>query len=377
MDPVVYGGVPYSAEALDPMAPVAVGGLLPPGAETAAPVTPYQPGLESAMPAVSSPARALGQRERQAAWGLALAAVGGIALLVAVGVAYVIVAEHLSPKDNALADNQTEPATQVPAPTTRSDRSTIAEPSPSSESTTTSAPKPAPMRELAPALVPPADSVPSPSPPVPAPVAPPAPSPSAAPPSAPMPMITPDEVQALIKALDAAKTALAEQNFKKADLELTKAESLAKLPKHKEAVARLKEVGGYVNQFRQAVAGAVKEMQAGESFKVGTSTHVAFVEGSSDKVTLRLPGMNKTYAFNDMPPGLAVAIAEFKLAASDPMSRVVKGAYLLVHKRADSETQAKAKSLWQEAQLMGANILHLMPFLNDNYADLLKDVPAE
>jgi predicted xylose isomerase-like sugar epimerase len=54
---------------------------------------------------------------------------------------------------------------------------------------------------------------------------------------------------------------------------------------------------------------------------------------------------------------------------------VVKGAYLLVHKRADSETHEKARSLWNDAQAAGANISHLMPFLSDSYSDFLKDVP--
>jgi len=117
-------------------------------------------------------------------------------------------------------------------------------------------------------------------------------------------------------------------------------------------------------------------MKGGETFKVGNSTQVAFVEGFSDKVILRIAGMNRTYPFNDTPPGLAVAIADFKLPQSSPASRVVKGAYLILHKRADSETQEKGQALWQEAQAAGANVGHLMPFLTDDYADFLKDAAA-
>jgi hypothetical protein len=131
-----------------------------------------------------------------------------------------------------------------------------------------------------------------------------------------------------------------------------------------------------VKQFRDAIVAAVKGMQAGETFKVGNSTQVSFVEGLHDKVILRIAGMNRTYPFNDMPPGLALAIADFKLPASNPMSRVVKGAYLLLHKRADSETQEKGRALWQDAQAAGANIAHLMPFLTDHYADFSKDVAS-
>jgi hypothetical protein len=196
--------------------------------------------------------------------------------------------------------------------------------------------------------------------------APPVPAPEA-------PTVTRGEVQELVKALDMAKNALSEQNFQIADAQLARAESLARLPKHQAAAARLREVGGYVKQFHQAIAAAVQEMQAAETFKVGNSTQVSFVEGGADKVILRIAGMNRTYRFSDLPPGLALVIADFKLPAGDPASRVVKGAYLLVHKRADSETQDKAKTLWQEARSLGADISHLMPFLTDSYAELLND----
>ena len=99
---------------------------------------------------------------------------------------------------------------------------------------------------------------------------------------------------------------------------MARAESLAKLPKHQEAVARLKQVAGYVKQFREAVAAAVAQFEAGTVFMVGSSTQVAVVEGFPDRVILRIAGMNKVYPFRDMPPGLAVAIADQKLDGSRP-----------------------------------------------------------
>ena len=190
-------------------------------------------------------------------------------------------------------------------------------------------------------------------------------------------MVTRAEVTALIKALTTVKEALGEQNFEEADQQLARAETLAKLPKHQEAVARLRQVAGYVKQFRDAVAAAVAQFEAGSVFMVGTSTQVAVVEGFPDRVILRIAGMNKVYPFRDMPPGLAVAIADKKLDGTDPVSRVVKGAYLLVHKRADSESHDKAKTWWKEAQDGGVDMSQLMPFLTENYDDFLKDAGDE
>jgi hypothetical protein len=375
-DPVAYGGGPYSPAALDPKAPIAVDGLLPPGASADTAVASYQPATQPVVSTAPSAALVASQRERQTRRGLMLAAAGGIVLLAAVAVTYILVSKQMRPSSKVLAEHDVEPSDVPVTPKTSPDASTVTKTSPQPQPLTPSPTTPAPMPDLTPTLVAPVDSTPS--PPTPSPVTPPAPSPapSPPPPTVPTPNVTRAEVQALIKALDAAKAALAEQNFKVADAQLGKAESLAKLPKHKDAVARLKEVSGYVKQFREAIVAAAQGMQAGETFKVGNSTQVAFVEATADKVVLRIAGMNRPYPYNDMPPGLALVIADFKLAGSDPMTRVVKGAYLLVHKRADSETQSKAKSLWQDAQAAGANIAHLTPFLAENYADLVKDVPA-
>jgi hypothetical protein len=184
------------------------------------------------------------------------------------------------------------------------------------------------------------------------------------------------KLQALVQALETAKTALGKQDFVVAGEQLRRAESLADSPKHRAAVARLAEIAGYAKQFRAAVAAAVQSMQAAETFKVASGTEVAFVEGFPDMVTLRILGRNSTYPFHDLPPALALAIADRKLPAGNPRSAVVKGAYLAVHKQDDSRVQSKAKEFWEEAEAGGLKSAHLMPFFTDNYADFLK-VAAE
>jgi hypothetical protein len=114
-------------------------------------------------------------------------------------------------------------------------------------------------------------------------------------------------------------------------------------------------------------------MKAGESFKVGASTQVSFVEADTQRVILRIAGMNKTYKLNDLPPGLALALIDFKLPPSDAQSKLLKGAYLAVHKRSDTETQAKARQLWEEAATAGQDTSHLLRLLSEKHADLLKD----
>jgi hypothetical protein len=192
--------------------------------------------------------------------------------------------------------------------------------------------------------------------------------------SEPVSKLTRSQIEPLVKSLQAARAAIVLQDFRAADSQLTKAASLAQSKSCQDMASRLKQVSNYVKQFRAALAAAVADMHGAETFQVG-STQVSFVEAKPDAVILRTAGKNETYRFNDMPPGLAVVIADRKLAANDPMSRVIKGAYLLVSKRADSQTRAKAEALWNEAQAGGATVSHLLPFLNDDYATLLASAP--
>jgi len=208
--------------------------------------------------------------------------------------------------------------------------------------------------------------LPNPTPPVPVTVTPPIPTP----PVPVTPVIdkpTREQLIALGKALTNAKAALSEQNFTEADRSLADAEKLAKLPEHQAKVGRLKVVGQYVRQFRHAIEEAVKTMEAASSFKVGSSTQVGVVETFPNKIIIRSAGVNKTYLFEDLPPGLAVAIANMKLDMGDPVSKVVTGAYIVVDKRSDSEDLGKAKTMWDEARAAGIDIGDLPLVLTDHY----------
>lgn len=227
---------------------------------------------------------------------------------------------------------------------------------PAAPETTTPAPMPT-AEPMTPAPTP----MPEPMPPAPT------PSPMPEPMPTPTPEMTPADLAALGKALTLGKAAVTEQNFEEADQYISEAGNLAKTDEHRKMVARLKEIANYVKQFRQAVVLAATEMEAGEAFKVGTSTLVALVEATPDKIIVRHTGQNKSYSYADLPPGLAAAISDFKLDASDPVSRVVKGSFYAVAKGDQAALHEKAETWWKEAQLGGVDVAHLMPFLTDNY----------
>jgi hypothetical protein len=300
---------------------------------------------------------------RRSPVGLLVVAICCGVLLAGAVIGFVVIANHRAP---ASPDFEQVPD-EMAGLSLESSNPTIDEPptpiAPRAQSTPFPQPPEVPLRSSA------VSSVPSPAPPEPAPQ--PAPMPEQP------PKVTRAEIEALIKSLEAAKAALGEQNFAVAEQQLAKAKSIAKLPKHAEAVGRLQEAGVLVKQFRQAIAAAVMGLEPGESFQVGSSTQVAFVSGSAEEVTLRIAGSNRRFPLNDLPPRLALELSEFKLDAKSPQGRVVQGAYLLFHKQTDAELKQnereRARALWEEALDAGADIERLMPLLTEDYAAIIKD----
>jgi hypothetical protein len=160
-----------------------------------------------------------------------------------------------------------------------------------------------------------------------------------------------------------ARGLLSEAKLAAAEEKIAQALQQAASDGEQAAANRYREAAAYVRRFHDALAAAVGKMQAGETFRVGGTTEVAFVEGGTDRVVLRVSGMNSTYFFADMPPGLALAIVDRALSPFDPGSRVVKGAYLAFHKQADVKVRDKAQALWEEAAAEGAEVEHLLPLL--------------
>lgn len=383
---------------------VSVGSAVPRGTAVAAPSSSKSsgsagwddPGSSVSRSSSTTAAVMAANREKRSSQTMLLAGAAGGAILLACVAVYVVMNSQSQPTPIAAAQPRANSnGTGEPQPIPRSVESTIPaarppkvkpKPAPPVEP----APNPEPMPEPTPEPVPPAPMptpepapmptpTPAPEPPVPTPTpSPPPPTPTPTPtPEPATPQITKQEAIDLGKALTTAKIALGEQNFEEADKQLAAAEPLAKLPEHKAKLARLKEVAEYVKQFRRAIEESVAGLEAGATIKVGSSTMIVVVETFPDKIVVRSLGQNKTYPFQDLPLGLAVAIADMKLDPAAPENRVIKGSYLALDKRGDSVALDKAKSYWEEAQLSGVDTSHLLPFLSDKYDSLDKDIPEE
>ena len=187
------------------------------------------------------------------------------------------------------------------------------------------------------------------------------------PPQPPAPEPTPEQLEELGAALMSARDSLTQRNFERVAAELQKAEALPQRPQDRAKVNRLQQLANHVREFRQAVDDALAGFEAGETVQVGNSTVVNIVEVSPDTLVIRLLGMNRRYSLQELPPGLAIAIARHELPADSPHTKVLEGAYLATLPTTDAEDLAQVRAWWQEAASADPTVQSLMAVLDDSY----------
>lgn len=346
--------------------------MTPAAAQQSDPFTAASPVQVEPRPAMSSPpARTRGDKGPL----VLLLGVGG-SLLVLAGLIYYgwskLKKEVVTVVENpAIVAPQPKPG-ELPAtkPDLANDKPTVTpgpvpmpEPVAPTSKEVTPAPEPVPDPEMKPETVKPEAPTPKPEP---------GPEPSP-PPTPPDPKPTAEELVSLTQYMKEAKASLAEMDFDQAEVKLASAEMIARLPEHRAKVERLKEVSSLARQFHAAIGRTMQGLQVGDEIRISNSTQAVVVESSPTELKIRLNAQNQTHSLDKMPLGLGLKLGEQSLDQGDPTTRVLKGAYVFIHPRGDI---SKAKTWWEEAQLSGRDLAHLLPVLADKY-DFEKDLPND
>jgi hypothetical protein len=215
--------------------------------------------------------------------------------------------------------------------------------------------KPEPVKPEPPKPEPPKPEPPKPEPPKPEP--------------RPEAKLTPAELAALSKAMTTARDALSERNLEEFETQYKIANQLARSEDQRAKVNRLMVLGDYVKQFNRQLKSllADENFDAGAELKIGKSTMVNVVERTPTTLVIRVAGVNKSYNISSLPDGLAMALMDKRLDASDPVRHLVKGAYLATAKVPTDETKQRAKELFEQATREGADAGDLALVLTDTY----------
>jgi hypothetical protein len=194
----------------------------------------------------------------------------------------------------------------------------------------------------------------------------PTPAPATPAPPEDLPQPTPEELTKLGLAMQKARAAIGDHNFDRAEAFISAASEFPRLPEHQAMLDRLKILSESVGQYRKAIQESLGKLEAGSSFKVGEA-NVGVVETGPDKVILRVSGRNHQYSLQELPPALAAALAAQTLAADDPNTLTLKGAFVMASPRATEEELQKAKEFLEKASDSVDAAKELLLLFQDRY----------
>ena len=172
------------------------------------------------------------------------------------------------------------------------------------------------------------------------------------------PPVDPAQKARFIAELASARKALGERNTPAAKQHIEAAVRLAASGEQKELAAGIQALPKYVDGFWEAVREGLKGLEEAGELKVG-NTFVSIVEVSKGRLTIRANGQNRRYPLDELPAGLAVAIAN-RWFDDRPDNKVYVGAFYFVDPRTDV---AEAKRLWEEAAGAGVDVKRLLALL--------------
>ena len=206
-----------------------------------------------------------------------------------------------------------------------------------------------------------------------------APPATAPPATAPVPVPTPDPPAADATLTDAEKSTwsksmkevlktLGMQDFKAAKVQLTAAESLAKTQLQRDQLKRLTSVAKLTEEFYGFLVDAINGLGAAETFKVGSSLEVAFVEGSAQAISVKIRGKVQTFALTELQIGLAMGLVDLKMDTEHPNSLARKAAFTLVHPKTNASALNTARGQMAAAAAAGAVDADLRTVFDEDYS---------
>ena len=101
--------------------------------------------------------------------------------------------------------------------------------------------------------------------------------------------------------------------------------------------------------FWEQVVKSANQIPAGQELQVGGKL-IGFVEGTEQFVIVRVGGQNRQYDYANLPPGLAMTIAEQGAKEDVPTYRLQKAAFYAVYQELDPTYGEKAKKFALESE---------------------------
>ena len=130
--------------------------------------------------------------------------------------------------------------------------------------------------------------------------------------------------------------------------------------------ARLDQLGQLYEIFIKSMGEAKLKLGSAQVITVGKNT-LSIVEVGSSELTVRIQGKNVKYAWDRLPPGIAIAMADLTLSTQSPTDIAARAAYFSLSPSRNELTEKKTKE-WFEKSVGKGNIREDLPqALTDTY----------
>ncbi len=163
------------------------------------------------------------------------------------------------------------------------------------------------------------------------------------------------------------RESLGNQDYEAANQQMEALQEQALTKEQQAQYVRLKTIASLAQDCQAALRAAVDGLGAAESFTVGRSTPVSFVEGGPDYVVLRISGRNQRFPFTELPAGIVIGLVDLQLDLEHPSSLAKKAAFLLLHPVSSDASIARAQSMMQSSVADENQPESLLAVFDDDY----------
>jgi hypothetical protein len=153
--------------------------------------------------------------------------------------------------------------------------------------------------------------------------------------------------------LAAARRAMWSRDLAAARRHLDDAAAVARTPTERTEVERVGKLLDSLTAFWTAVREAAGRLDASHEIRVG-DTMVMVVEAGAERLVFRAAGENRAFRVEELPQGLAVALAEQVLPTGQAATDLCVGSFLAIDRRGDRHD---ARTRWERAGADGRALL--------------------
>ncbi len=180
--------------------------------------------------------------------------------------------------------------------------------------------------------------------------------------------LTPKEKKAWQEEMKRIRLGLSKLDPVASEKQITDATPLAKTAEQRSQLATLEQAVGLIRKAREAIVAGIGGLEGAQTFKVGKSTEVAFVEGDDTHLIVRLSGSRQEYRLDGIPPAMALAIMKLKPNVVDANLDAAMGVYIMVQPKKNSSLIKEGKELLEGAASAGAISKELSQFHEEDYS---------